>query len=50
MKLKIGVLGSGVVGQTLAKGFKDNGYQVKVGTGDVVKIEIFKNEKEINGK
>jgi 8-hydroxy-5-deazaflavin:NADPH oxidoreductase len=32
MKHKVGILGSGIVGQTLANGFKDHGYDVSVGS------------------
>lgn len=30
--MKVGVLGSGVVGQTLARGFTDHGHDVRIGT------------------
>lgn len=36
--MKIGVLGSGVVGQTLASGFLKYGHQVMVGTSDKSKL------------
>ena len=36
--MKIGVLGSGVVGQTLASGFIKYGYQVKIGTSNPSKL------------
>ncbi|HCY76648.1 MAG TPA: DNA-binding protein [Ignavibacteriales bacterium] len=36
--MKIGILGSGVVGQTLANGFVKHGHQVKIGTGNVNKL------------
>jgi 8-hydroxy-5-deazaflavin:NADPH oxidoreductase len=32
--MKIGILGSGAVGQALGKGFADNGYDVKIGSRD----------------
>jgi hypothetical protein len=35
---RIGILGSGMVGQVLATGFLKHGYEVKVGTGDVKKL------------
>jgi hypothetical protein len=35
---RIGILGSGMVGQILAAGFLKHGYEVKVGTGDVKKL------------
>lgn len=37
-KMKIGILGSGVVGQTLANGFIKHGHQVKIGTGNPNKL------------
>ncbi|WP_078130502.1 NADPH-dependent F420 reductase [Leptospira alexanderi] len=36
---KIGILGSGVVGQTLANGFLKYGAEVKIGTRDSVKLK-----------
>ncbi|MGH9606706.1 MAG: NADPH-dependent F420 reductase [Terracidiphilus sp.] len=36
--MKIGVLGSGTVGQTLAAGFLKHGYETMVGTSDTVKL------------
>jgi len=36
--MKIGILGSGVVGQTLANGFIKHGHQVKMGTGNPNKL------------
>lgn len=41
MKKKIGILGSGVVAKSLAKGFLKNGYEVMLGTRDVVKLNEF---------
>lgn len=35
--MKIGILGSGIVGQTLANGFIKYGYEVMIGTGDASK-------------
>ena len=35
---KIGILGSGVVGQTLGSGFVKHGYQVMIGTRDIGKL------------
>lgn len=37
-KMKIGILGSGVVGQTLGSGFINHGHQVKIGTGNPNKL------------
>lgn len=34
MKIKVGVLGSGIVGKTLADGFKKHGYETKQGSKD----------------
>jgi len=36
--LKIGVLGSGPAGQTLATGFLDKGHPVMIGSGDAAKL------------
>lgn len=40
----VGVLGSGIVGQTLAKGLAALGYQVLIGTRDSQKLTDFKKE------
>ena len=37
--MKIGVLGSGIVAQTLAGGFLKHGYEVTLGTRDAAKLE-----------
>lgn len=42
MVKKIGVLGSGIVGQTLASGFLKHGFQVMVGTRDPSKLAEWK--------
>lgn len=42
--VKIGVLGSGDVGKTLAKGFLKYDYQVMIGSDHVEKLEEFKME------
>jgi predicted dinucleotide-binding enzyme len=39
---KIGILGSGIVGQTLANGFLKQGYDVMIGTGDTAKLAEWK--------
>lgn len=39
---KIGILGSGVVGQTLASGFLSHGYEVKIGTSHPEKLSEWK--------
>ena len=35
---RVAVLGSGIVGQTLAKGFQRHGYDVKIGTRDAARV------------
>jgi hypothetical protein len=42
MKKKIGIIGSGVVGQTLANGFIRHGYEVMIGTNTPAKHEELK--------
>ena len=42
--VKIGILGSGDVGKTLAKGFLKYDYQVMIGSDHVEKLEEFKQE------
>ena len=37
--MKVGIIGSGVVGQTLAAGFVKHGHQVEIGTRDPAKLE-----------
>jgi predicted dinucleotide-binding enzyme len=41
---KVGILGSGDVGKTLAKGFLKHGYQVAIGSDHAEKLEEFKGE------
>lgn len=43
---KIGIIGSGVVGTTLADGFLKHGFQVLVGTRTVSKLEKWKSERK----
>ena len=38
---KIGILGSAIVGQTLARGFKTHGYDVRIGTRTPAKLAAF---------
>ena len=38
---KVGVLGSGGVGQTLAKGFRTHGHDVRIGSRSPEKLEAF---------
>lgn len=42
--MKIGVIGSGIVGQTLANGFLKHGYEVMIGTNDKRKHEELKGK------
>lgn len=45
--MKIGVLGSGHVGQTLAKGFADAGHEVRIGSREGNKLADFARETGI---
>jgi len=45
---KVGVLGSGVVGRTLAEGFEKHGYEVMLGTGNPNKLSDW--QSGTNGK
>jgi len=45
---RIGVLGSGEVGQTLAAGFKAHGYEVKIGSRDPAKLAEFARQSGIS--
>ena len=45
---KIGILGSGIVGQTLASGLLKNGYEVMIGTSDVSKLAEWKSKSGPN--
>jgi hypothetical protein len=47
--MKIGIIGSGIVGQTLALGFEKHGYKVMIGTRIVRKLENWKNESSFHG-
>lgn len=38
---KVGILGSAVVGQALAQGFKQHGYEVRIGSGTPAKLASF---------
>jgi predicted dinucleotide-binding enzyme len=40
---KIGVLGTGDVGNTLARGFAERGFAVKIGTRDPLASKVRKN-------
>jgi len=48
MSKKIGIVGSGIVGQTLANGFVKHGYDVMIGTNTASKREELKSKT--NGK
>ena len=45
--MKIGILGSGPVGQSLATGFVKYGYKVMIGTGNPSKLNEWKQDIEI---
>ena len=50
MSTTIGIIGSGVVGQTLANGFIKHGYSVMVGTNTPGKRPIaIRNERDMGG-
>jgi predicted dinucleotide-binding enzyme len=44
--MKIGIIGSGAVGQTLAKAFNAEGYEVMLGTRNTLKAEVVKFNEE----
>ena len=44
--MKIGILGSGVVGQVLASGFLKEGHELMLGTRNVAKEEVLKLQQE----
>ncbi len=46
---KIGIIGSGIVAQTLGSGFLAKGHEVMLGSRDVNKLDAWK-EKNVNGK
>lgn len=46
--MKIGILGSGVVGVTLANGFIKNNYSVMIGTNSVEKIQDLRTKTGMN--
>ena len=48
MSIKVGIVGSGIVGQTLANGFVKHGYDVMIGTNTASKREDLKSKT--NGK
>src|SRR5882672_6451678 len=48
--MKVGVLGSGEVGQSIAKGFSGRGHEVKIGSRTPGKPELTKWKKEAGAK
>ena len=48
--MKVGILGSGIVGKVLACGFIKHGHQVMIGTRDVFKLAGWQNEVGEKGK
>ena len=48
MSIKVGIVGSAIVGQTLANGFVKHGYDVTIGTNTASKREELKSKT--NGK
>ena len=49
MKAKIGIIGSGIVGQTLATGFLKSGYEVMIGSRDLTKLADWKSKASEGG-
>ncbi len=49
MKKKIGIIGSGTVGQRLATGFLKYGYEVKIGSRDLTKLADWKSTVDVGG-
>jgi len=49
MKKKIGIIGSGTVGQTLATGFLKYGYEVMIGSRDLTKLAEWKSKAAKGG-
>lgn len=47
--MKIGIIGSGIVGRVLAKAFIKEGHEVKMGTRNVLKEEVVKFKQENPG-
>jgi 8-hydroxy-5-deazaflavin:NADPH oxidoreductase len=50
MRKKIGIIGSGIVGQTLANGFVKHGYEVMIATNTPSKREELKSKTKGNAK
>lgn len=49
MKKRIGIIGSGTVGQTLASGFLEYGYEVMIGSRDLTKLADWKSNAAEGG-
>lgn len=49
MKTKIGIIGSGIVGQVLADGFLKYGYEVRIGSRDESKLSEWKSKAGAKG-
>lgn len=49
MEKKIGIIGSGVVGQTMASGFLKYGYEVMLGSRDLTKLAEWKSNAGFGG-
>jgi len=45
--MKVGVLGSGQVAQVLARGFRDKGHEVRIGSRDPEKLRTFAEEAKV---
>jgi predicted dinucleotide-binding enzyme len=45
--MNIGVIGSGIVGQVLAKGFREAGHNVMIGTRDAAKLKAYSVESGV---
>jgi len=50
MSMKVGIVGSGIVGQTLANGFVKHGYDVTIGTNTAGKREELKSKTNAKTK
>ena len=50
MEKKIGILGSGVVAQTLGTGFIKHGYKVMLGTRDATKLDEWHTHQKVNAQ
>ena len=47
--MKIGIIGSGIVGQVLSKAFKSEGHEVMLGTRNIAKEEVVSFKKQNPG-